>query len=71
MAIEIRSAKRRFLFNDKELVDPGQEMTTDEVLSFYGEAYPELTNGSVSASELDEDGETMTYILNSHVGDKG
>lgn len=69
--MEIATANRKFVFGDKQLVDPGPDMSPDEVMNFYSEAYPELTNGSISMSEISEDGTEVTYKFLTHAGDKG
>lgn len=71
MALQIKSAKRKFVFNNSELADPGNDLSPDEVMNFYADRYPDLTNGSVDAGELSDDGETVVYNMKVNVGSKG
>ena len=71
MSMQLEIAKRVFMYDDTELDDPDPNMSPEEVLEVYKDVYPELTSGSLGEPEISEDGNTVTYELERHVGKKG
>jgi len=52
-----------------ELPDPNPEFSLQEVLSFYGAQYPELTTATLEGPKLE--GRTAVYSVKTTVGTKG
>lgn len=71
MALALKAANRVFKLENTVLEDPDNTMSPDEVREYYTDAYPELMNGSISAPEISEDGETVTYKFERNIGKKG
>ncbi len=69
MALDIKSLKRVFKYDGKELSDPNISLSPDEVMSFYSNTYPELTTSAVHGPEIN--GDTATYTFKSTIGTKG
>ena len=73
MALVLEKLKREFHFKkDGTLVrlpDPNPDMTIEEVLSFYGPQYPELTTATLEGPKT-EAGKAV-YSVNTTVGTKG
>ncbi len=69
MALSVIGLKRVFKLEDKELDDPNQDFTVDEVMGFYSVKYPELTTATVTGPEVKED--TAIYSFKTTVGTKG
>lgn len=73
MALETKEMKRVFSFqkNGKtvELSDPEIGMSTDEVLAFYANTYPELTTATVQGPEIKND--RAVYTFKTTIGTKG
>jgi PRTRC genetic system protein C len=62
--------KRIFMFDDKELVDPGQLLTVEEVRKYYSTKYPELTNASFTQS-IDDKKDSLIIKFGKSYGTKG
>ena len=69
MAIEVEKIVRIFKHGKVHLVDPGEEMSKEEVLDFYANQYPELTNASVTGPKIEND--KQVYEFSTSVGTKG
>jgi len=69
MALQIQGLKRQFKFGNKTLVDPGQEMSPDDVMQFYSATYPELTTSNVHGPKIE--GDVAVYEFKTTVGTKG
>ena len=69
MAIKVDVIPRIFKHGTLDLVDPGENMTKEEVLDFYSNQYPELTNASVGGSKIENDKQVFTFSTS--VGTKG
>lgn len=65
--------KRVFVMEDGKnkvtLADPNRNMTPDQVLQFYSNTYPQLTNSAVHGPEYK--GDTVSYMFKTTVGTKG
>ena len=65
--------KRVFVMEDGKnkvtLADPNRHMTPDQVLQFYSNTYPQLTNSAVHGPQYK--GDTITYQFKTTVGTKG
>ena len=44
--------KRSFSFNGLKLPEPDEQMSVEEVKSFYANQYPELTTAAISGPEI-------------------
>ncbi len=76
MALEVKSAKRKFILEkskgDKknvELKDPHPDMSVDEVVKHHSRQYPELANATVDGPTME--GDTAVYKFGTVIGDKG
>lgn len=69
MALQIQGLKRQFNYGNKKLVDPGQEMSPEEVMQFYSATYPELTTSNVHGPNIQ--GDVAVYEFKTTVGTKG
>ena len=71
--LTVKGLPREFKFTHKgkaiTLDDPNPNMTPSEVMSFYSNSYPQLTNGSVSAPEVKAT--KLVYTFSTTVGKKG
>jgi len=52
---EVSKLDRVFKLKDKVLKDPDSTMSTDDVLDFYSNQYPELNNSKVSGPVVKDD----------------
>jgi len=66
---EILKLDRVFKLKDKVLKDPDSTMSTDDVLDFYSNQYPELNNSKVSGPVVKDD--VLEYEFSTSVGTKG
>jgi len=64
-----RPAKRVFLYDGQIFEDPGQEFSTQDVLNFLSQTYPELRNGTWNARTLPDGSEEITFVK--VTGEKG
>ena len=55
--------------NEVKLDDPNPNFTPDEVMTFYANSYPELTNSTVGDVEVK--GDKAHYAFKTTVGTKG
>ena len=69
MALNITGLKRVFKHGNRELDDPGKNMTPEEVMSFYSGSYPELTTSNVHGPKIEND--RAVYEFKTVVGTKG
>ena len=73
MSLSIQSVKRTFKFTrnsqDLNLADPNPEFTPEEVLTFYGNTYPELTTATLIGPKIEND--SALYEFRTTVGTKG
>lgn len=68
MAARIETAERKFMYDGRELVDPGSDMTPEEVMETYAVEYVELTNGHVEGPNVDVDSNIAVYTFTTIVG---
>ena len=66
---EVSKLKRVFKHKDRILPDPDINMSTDDVLDFYSNQYPELNNSKVSGPTPKDD--VLEYEFSTSVGTKG
>jgi len=64
-----RPAKRVFRYDGQYFEDPGSEYSTQEVLGFLAETYPELTSGTWTSRTLPDGSEEITFVK--VTGEKG
>jgi PRTRC system protein C len=69
MALEIKGFDRVFKYKGNELSDPDLSMSPEEVMKFYSNTYPELTNSNVYGPDISED--KAVYEFKNTVGTKG
>jgi PRTRC genetic system protein C len=61
--------RRIFLYDGQIFEDPGQEFSTQDVLNFLSQTYPELQNGTWNARTLPDGTEEITFVK--VTGEKG
>lgn len=61
--------KRIFKYGNRELDDPGKQMSPEEVMQFYSGTYPALTTSNVHGPKID--GDMAIYEFKTTVGTKG
>lgn len=73
MALSKQALKREFVMenhgNKTVLPDPGQNMTPDQVMTFYSNTYPELVTSCCHGPVYQ--GDTMVFTFKTTVGTKG
>lgn len=69
MALNVTGMKRVFKYGNRELDDPGKQMSPDEVMQFYSGTYPELTTSNVHGPKME--GDKAVYEFKTTVGTKG
>ncbi len=73
MALEVTNLKRLFKIKKDgkfiELPDPNKEFTTDEVMNFYSNQYPELTTSTIDGPKVE--GDSAVYEFKTTIGTKG
>jgi PRTRC genetic system protein C len=69
MALIATGIKRVFKMKNVILQDPNPEFTPEEVLSFYSNAHPELTNSTITEPKIIDD--QYVYEFKTTVGTKG
>jgi len=71
--MKVKTLPREFVLSrgngNIRLSDPNPDMTPSEVMGFYSNSYPELTNGSVSAPEVKAT--KLIFTFSTTVGKKG
>jgi PRTRC genetic system protein C len=60
---------REFKHGDIILDDPGESMTKEQVLDFYSNQFPELTNAHINGPTVIED--KLQFVFSTSVGTKG
>ena len=61
--------KRVFLYDNQVFEDPGQKYSTQDVLNFLAQTYPELGNGTWTSRTLPDGTEEITFVK--VTGEKG
>jgi PRTRC genetic system protein C len=69
MALETKQLEREFKFGDIVLSDPNTTFTTNQVLDFYSNQYPELVNANITGPTIVND--KTVYEFGTSVGKKG
>lgn len=73
MALDIKTLDRKFVvtINNESvtLTDPNPDFSPDEVMGFYSNTYPELTNSTVQGPVMSDEG--AVYTFKTTVGQKG
>jgi len=67
--MEVTELKRVFKHKDVVLEDPNESISKDDVLDFYSNQYPELTNAHVTGPTVVND--ALQYEFTTSVGTKG
>ena len=67
--MEKTTLKRSFSFNGLKLPEPDEQMSVEEVKSFYANQYPELTTAAISGPEIV--GKSIQYTFSRAIGTKG
>ena len=67
--MEALELKRVFKHGDIILEDPNSSISKDDVLDFYSNQYPELTNAHVTGPTVIDD--KLQYEFSTSVGTKG
>ena len=67
--MEVTELKRVFKHKNVVLEDPNESISKDDVLDFYSNQYPELTNAHVTGPTVVND--TLQYEFTTSVGTKG
>ena len=67
--MEVVILERLFKFDKIELTDPNPAMQPIEVLKFYSNTYPALTNSSVTGPKFEND--MAVYEFKLSIGTKG
>jgi len=67
--MEKSTLKRSFSFNGLKLPEPDEQMSVEEVKSFYANQYPELTTAAISGPEIV--GNSIQYTFSRAIGTKG
>ncbi len=67
--MEKTALKRSFSFNGLKLPEPDEQMSVEEVKSFYANQYPELTTAAISGPEIV--GNSIQYTFSRAIGTKG
>ncbi len=67
--MEKTTLKRSFSFNGLKLPEPDEQMSVEEVKSFYANQYPELTTAAISGPEFI--GNSIQYTFSRAIGTKG
>lgn len=63
------AVKRVFLYDNQVFEDPGREYSTQDVLNFLSQTYPELGNGTWTSRTLPDGTEEITFVK--VTGEKG
>jgi PRTRC genetic system protein C len=69
MAIEVSKLERVFIHKGTRLPDPDSSWSADQVLQFYSNQYPELTNANVGEFRIEDD--KQIFDFKTTVGTKG
>lgn len=68
MAITVSTQSRKFVYDGKELTDPGLHLSPKDVQDFYSSKYPELTNAAI---KKERDGEAFKYEFKTKLAENG
>lgn len=71
---KLQPVKRVFKFDGRELVDPGEHMSPEEVMELYSRQYPSLTKGEIAGPVYEEGKEKYKlegYTMRPNYGTKG
>ena len=68
MALQETKITREFVFDKQTLPDPNPKFTVEQIIDFYSNQYPELTNASY---EEKREKDKITYTLTAIAGTKG
>lgn len=73
MALHVTNMRRTFAIKsragDTPLADPDPNLPPEQVMAFYANLYPELTQGCVTGPEIIDD--QVAYTFKAEVGLKG
>jgi PRTRC genetic system protein C len=73
MALQVLTMSRTFTMQlrggETPLADPDPNLSPEQVMAFYANLYPELTNGCVTGPEII--GDQVAYTIKATVGLKG
>jgi PRTRC genetic system protein C len=67
--MKITLVEREFVYHGTTLADPNPNFSIEEVRSFYGAQFPELTNAAISGPETV--GDRLRYSFERAIGSKG
>lgn len=62
---------RSFSFKGNNLPDVNRNYPVEKIISFYSNAYPELVNGTIGSTKINEKTHTIEYEIVASVGTKG
>ena len=62
--------KRKFIYDNKELIDPGSILTIEEVRKYHSQKIPELTNASFT-QKIDSSKKELVITFGKTLGTKG
>lgn len=65
----VKTLTRVFKLGDQVLPDPNPQMSEKQVMEFYANQYSELTNGSISTPEYEDD--KVIFKFKTVAGSKG
>ena len=68
MAARVETATRKFMYDGKELADPGSDMTPEDVMEAYASQFVDLTNGVVQGPEIEVGSDVAVYTFTTVVG---
>lgn len=69
MAIQVKGLERSFKYKENTLSDPNPSLSPLEVMKFYSNTYPELTNSAIIGPHVKEDKAVYEFKLS--IGTKG
>jgi PRTRC genetic system protein C len=69
MPLTATKLKRKYVFNNNELIDPNPEFSNTEVAEFYSGTYPELTNAAIKIKEKNEN--EIIYEFKTKISENG
>lgn len=69
MAAVLSVIKRAFVYGGRDLPDPNQSFSKEQVLEHFSELYPKLNGGKLVEIGIDKD--VITYELRELVGEHG
>lgn len=69
MVISVKGISRAFEYKGNRLTDPNTKLSEREVLKFYSNTYPELTNATLYGPTIKDD--LAVYEFKLSIGTKG